>query len=70
MLLKLVVNEESNKVLFAETGKDFVDVLFSFLTFPLGTVTRLIQKESKEIIKEMLLWKSNFAMDLLKIVQL
>ncbi|XP_045793849.1 uncharacterized protein LOC123888737 [Trifolium pratense] len=44
--LKLVVDEESNKVLFAEAGKDFVDILCSFLTFPLGTITRLVQKES------------------------
>ncbi|GAU49678.1 hypothetical protein TSUD_177230 [Trifolium subterraneum] len=44
--LKLVVDEESNKVIFAEAGKDFVDILCSFLTFPLGTIIRLVQKES------------------------
>ncbi|XP_058764025.1 uncharacterized protein LOC131637459 [Vicia villosa] len=44
--LKLVLNEERSKVLFAEAGKDFVDVLCSFLTFPLGTIARLVQKES------------------------
>ncbi|XP_020220973.1 uncharacterized protein LOC109803700 [Cajanus cajan] len=44
--LKLVVNKETNKVLFAEAGKDFVDVLFSFLTLPLGTIVRLLEKES------------------------
>ncbi|KAK7395223.1 hypothetical protein VNO78_15771 [Psophocarpus tetragonolobus] len=44
--LKLVVDKESNKVVFAEAGKDFVDVLFSFLTMPLGTIARLAQKES------------------------
>ncbi|PNX66380.1 hypothetical protein L195_g055058, partial [Trifolium pratense] len=44
--LKLLVDETRNKVILAEAGKDFVDVLFSFLTFPLGTITRLIQKES------------------------
>ncbi|TKY65912.1 tyrosine/DOPA decarboxylase [Spatholobus suberectus] len=44
--LKLVVNKERNEVLFAEAGKDFVDVLFSFLTLPLGTVARLVRKES------------------------
>ncbi|KEH22913.1 DUF674 family protein [Medicago truncatula] len=43
---KLVVNEESNKVMYAEAEKNFVDVLFSFLTFPLGTIARLVQKES------------------------
>ncbi|RHN46225.1 hypothetical protein MtrunA17_Chr7g0239891 [Medicago truncatula] len=44
--LKLLVNKETNKVLFAEAGKDFVDVLFSFLTLPLGTIARLVEKES------------------------
>lgn len=44
--LKLLVNEESNKVVFAEAGKDFVDILCSFLTMPLGTVARLMQKNS------------------------
>ncbi|XP_058741685.1 uncharacterized protein LOC131614075 [Vicia villosa] len=44
--LKLVLNEKGNKVLFAEAGKDFVDILCSFLTIPLGTVARLVEKES------------------------
>jgi hypothetical protein len=44
--LKLLLNENGNKVLFAEAGKDFVDILFSFLTMPLGTIARLVQKES------------------------
>lgn len=41
-----MVNQESNKVIFAEAGMDFDDVLFSFLTFPLGTITRLLQKDT------------------------
>jgi hypothetical protein len=44
--LKLLLNENGNKVLFAEAGKDFVDILCSFLTMPLGTIARLVQKES------------------------
>jgi hypothetical protein len=44
--LKLLVDEKSNKVIFAEAGKDFVDVLFSFLTLPLGTIARLVEKKS------------------------
>jgi hypothetical protein len=35
-----------NKVLYAECGKDFVDVLFSFLTLPLGTIARLVATDS------------------------
>lgn len=31
---------------FAEAGKDFVDILCSFLTLPLATFARLVQKES------------------------
>ncbi|MCI18299.1 hypothetical protein A2U01_0039453, partial [Trifolium medium] len=41
--LKLLLNEKGNKVLFAEAGNDFVDVLFSFLTMPLGTIARLVE---------------------------
>jgi len=41
-----MVDRERNKVVYAEAGKDFVDALFSFLTFPLGTITRLPAKQS------------------------
>ncbi|XP_014522495.1 uncharacterized protein LOC106778997 [Vigna radiata var. radiata] len=44
--LKLVVTKERNKVVFAEAEKDFVDVLISLLTLPLGTIIRLVREES------------------------
>ncbi|QCE11854.1 uncharacterized protein LOC114184350 [Vigna unguiculata] len=44
--LKVPVDKEKNKVVFAEAGKYFVDVLLSFLTLPLGTIARLVAKES------------------------
>nr|KYP66512.1 hypothetical protein KK1_012808 [Cajanus cajan] len=44
--LRLLVNKETDKVIFAEAGKDFVDILFSFLTMPLGTIARLVDKIS------------------------
>ncbi|XP_028215195.1 uncharacterized protein LOC114397329 [Glycine soja] len=44
--LKVLVDKETNKVLFAEAGKDFVDVLLSFLTLPMGTIARLVAKDS------------------------
>ncbi|WJX82026.1 hypothetical protein P8452_64844 [Trifolium repens] len=44
--LKVMVDKERKKVLYAEAGKDFVDALFSFLTLPLGTTARLVAKES------------------------
>ncbi|KAI5429757.1 hypothetical protein KIW84_034373 [Lathyrus oleraceus] len=34
------------KVVYAESGNDFVDVLLSFLTLPLGTIARLVAEES------------------------
>ncbi|KAK8916672.1 hypothetical protein KSP39_PZI022639 [Platanthera zijinensis] len=39
--LKLVLNKENNNILYAEVGEDFINLLFSFLTFPLGSVFRL-----------------------------
>ncbi|TVU15919.1 hypothetical protein EJB05_39463, partial [Eragrostis curvula] len=45
--VKLFVDKEKKKVLFAESDKDFVDVLFSFLTMPLGTIVRLLGKQSQ-----------------------
>ncbi|XP_045797798.1 uncharacterized protein LOC123891984 [Trifolium pratense] len=47
--LTVLVEKLKNKVLFAECGKDFVDVLFSFLTLPLGTISRLVANESNII---------------------
>ncbi|PNX59246.1 hypothetical protein L195_g051320 [Trifolium pratense] len=44
--LTVFVDKERNKVLYAEAGKDFVDALFSFLTLPLGTIARLVAKDS------------------------
>lgn len=44
--VKFVVDKEERKVVFGESGKEFVDVLLSFLTLPLGTVVRLLGKQS------------------------
>ncbi|KEH23102.1 MZB10.14 protein [Medicago truncatula] len=44
--VKILVDEVRNKVLFVQAGKDFVDVLLSFLTLPLGTIARLVSQES------------------------
>ncbi|CAN1767707.1 hypothetical protein LINPERHAP1_LOCUS10369 [Linum perenne] len=43
--LKLLIDKKSNKVLFAEAGKEFVDFLFSILSLPLGTVIRLLSMD-------------------------
>ncbi|CAK8541830.1 unnamed protein product [Lathyrus sativus] len=44
--VRILVDEVRNKVLFLQAGKDFVDVLLSFLTLPLGTIARLVSQES------------------------
>ncbi|XVE99480.1 hypothetical protein REPUB_Repub03eG0201900 [Reevesia pubescens] len=43
--LKLLVDSISQRVLFAEAGKDFVDFLFNILSLPVGTVIRLLTKQ-------------------------
>ncbi|KMZ73208.1 hypothetical protein ZOSMA_150G00070 [Zostera marina] len=40
--LKLLINKSTNKVLFAEANKDFVDFLFSLLALPLGAVVKIL----------------------------
>ncbi|XP_010424822.1 PREDICTED: uncharacterized protein LOC104709993 [Camelina sativa] len=42
--LRLIIDEEKNKVVLAEAGKDFVQVLFTFLTLPMGTIVRLLEE--------------------------
>ncbi|RWR95484.1 hypothetical protein CKAN_02483300 [Cinnamomum micranthum f. kanehirae] len=44
--VKLLVDKSSHKILFAEAGKGFVDLLFSFLALPLGSVIRLLTDKS------------------------
>ncbi|GAB4857112.1 hypothetical protein Ancab_015023 [Ancistrocladus abbreviatus] len=42
--VKLLIDTKTNKVLFAEGGKDFVDFLFRILSLPVGAVVRLLKK--------------------------
>ncbi|XP_042423492.1 uncharacterized protein LOC122011130 [Zingiber officinale] len=44
--LKVFVNKTKNCVAFVDSGLDFVDVLLSFLTMPIGTVVRLLNRQS------------------------
>ncbi|PON62779.1 hypothetical protein TorRG33x02_277950 [Trema orientale] len=44
--LKVLVDKKKNKVVFAECDHDFVDVLFSFLTMPIGTIMRVASIKS------------------------
>ncbi|XP_020271597.1 uncharacterized protein LOC109846765 [Asparagus officinalis] len=44
--VKLLENKITNKVVRAEAGNDLVDVLLSFLTFPLGSIVKLLNSQS------------------------
>ncbi|KAK8956093.1 hypothetical protein KSP40_PGU008807 [Platanthera guangdongensis] len=44
--VKFLIHREQKRVFFVEAGSDFVDVLFSFLTLPLGAIVRLLKKQS------------------------
>ncbi|KAJ6818791.1 uncharacterized protein M6B38_131600 [Iris pallida] len=44
--MKLLVDKERSRVVYAEADKDFVDILFSFLTLPLGTIVKVLNKQS------------------------
>ncbi|CAJ1802895.1 unnamed protein product [Sphenostylis stenocarpa] len=46
--LRFWIDEEKNSVIVAEASGDFVDVLFSFLTLPLGTIIRLVSKNQPQ----------------------
>lgn len=41
-----MIDTKSRKVLFTEAGKDVVDFLFSLLALPIGSIIKLITKES------------------------
>ncbi|KAF3337463.1 hypothetical protein FCM35_KLT18050 [Carex littledalei] len=44
--VKLVIDKESNKVLYGEARKDFVDLIFGLLALPLGAFTKLLTKDA------------------------
>eukprot|EP01018_Ginkgo_biloba_P033269 Gb_12149 [translate_table: standard] len=41
MYLRLLISKKTQRILYAEAGKDFVDLLFSFLLLPTGAVIKL-----------------------------
>ncbi|KAI0489220.1 hypothetical protein KFK09_029062 [Dendrobium nobile] len=44
--IRLLIHKEQKRVVYAETGSDFIDVLFSFLTLPSGSIVQLLGKQS------------------------
>ncbi|XBI15840.1 hypothetical protein VPH35_058190 [Triticum aestivum] len=47
--MKLLVDTEAGRVLFAEAGKDVVDFLFSLLVLPVGTAVKLLGPDSMKL---------------------
>ncbi|KAK4284116.1 hypothetical protein QN277_000989 [Acacia crassicarpa] len=43
--LKLLIDTNTERVLFAEASKEFIDFLFNLFRLPLGTVTRILAKD-------------------------
>ncbi|KAK4359186.1 hypothetical protein RND71_021415 [Anisodus tanguticus] len=46
VLLKLLVDEKKDQVVAAEAKVDFMDILVSLLTLPMGTLIRLIKADA------------------------
>nr|XP_011460898.1 PREDICTED: uncharacterized protein LOC105349255 [Fragaria vesca subsp. vesca]XP_011460899.1 PREDICTED: uncharacterized protein LOC105349255 [Fragaria vesca subsp. vesca] len=44
--LKAMVDKASNQIIFVESDSDFIDVIFSFLTIPMGNLIRLAPNQS------------------------
>ncbi|XP_072979938.1 uncharacterized protein [Typha angustifolia] len=44
--ITLLRNKTKNEVVYAEAGEDLVDLIFSFLTFPLGSIIKLLNGQS------------------------
>ncbi|XP_047331665.1 uncharacterized protein LOC124935264 [Impatiens glandulifera] len=48
--MKLLIDRESKKVLFAEAGKDVIDFLFNLLSLPLATVINLLSNSKNGMV--------------------
>eukprot|EP01018_Ginkgo_biloba_P013129 Gb_34294 [translate_table: standard] len=48
MEVKLVVNKKTQRIMYAEAGKDFVDMLFSFLILPTGAIAKLLAESNSK----------------------
>ncbi|KAK1398298.1 hypothetical protein POM88_008161 [Heracleum sosnowskyi] len=47
VLLKVLIHKNEERVVLAEANSAFVDILFSFLTLPMGTLVRVLAKNSE-----------------------
>ncbi|KAJ3688369.1 hypothetical protein LUZ61_017533 [Rhynchospora tenuis] len=46
--IKLLIDNKSRRVIFAEAGKEFVDFIFSLLALPIGSVIKLLSSASMQ----------------------
>lgn len=46
LTINLMIDKSKDQVIFAESDKDFVDILLSFLTLPIATIVRLTDNQS------------------------
>ncbi|KAH0448639.1 hypothetical protein IEQ34_022439 [Dendrobium chrysotoxum] len=44
--IRLLIDKEQKRVVFAEARSDFIDVMFSFLTLLLGSIIQLLGKQT------------------------
>ena len=49
MKLKLLVDKNSEKVVFAEADKDFIDFLIHLLSLPVATAVRLLKEKTMDV---------------------
>ncbi|KAL6579099.1 hypothetical protein OROMI_009315 [Orobanche minor] len=47
LTLKLLVDRNTKRVVYAEAKKDFVDFLFGLLQIPIGSIARLLRRSQK-----------------------
>ncbi|XP_021867532.1 uncharacterized protein [Spinacia oleracea] len=48
--MKIIIDKKTNKVVFAEAGKQVVDLIFHILSLPLATVVNLLHENNKDVI--------------------
>ncbi|XP_062091828.1 uncharacterized protein LOC133797792 [Humulus lupulus] len=63
IILKLVIDKNRKQVVFVECDNEFVDVLLSFLTLPMGTIIRVADNKKSGIGSMDKLYKSVEAMN-------
>ncbi|XP_075098718.1 uncharacterized protein LOC107786871 [Nicotiana tabacum] len=62
--LKFMVDKTRNRVILAESDHEFIDTLLSFLTVPLGTVLRLLEKDMVQLGSVSCIYTSVYSLEL------